>query len=406
VKEICDYIDSRKKELAEFTGKLIDIPTVNPPGDNYEKIVGVLEERLKKIGLKTKRAPVPVKELKRHGVTAGSKRINLIADWHNDCAKTFMIAGHYDVVPATGNWKTNPFKAVSKNGNIYGRGSEDMKGTIASMILAVEAVKKCWIAPNVNIQAVFSPDEETGGETGFGWLVKKGAVKPDFAMSEGYSGDYVSCGNKGILWIEVELIGKSAHASRPYRGKNAFEAMTELTAELKKLKAKVQKRRTSYGARTKADSFASFVMGGMLRGPNKTNVVPDRAAFSIDRRILPEENLEAAIEEIKEVLEKFKKKNNVKVRMRITSRHEPVAVKKDSHVCRAVNSAVKYVTGKRAKQALLAGGTDMRYLISRGIPAVGYSACGGANWHGDNEYVSLKSLIDTAKVYALTVTNL
>ena len=405
--ELLSYIDSRKKELIDFTRKLIETRTVNPPGNDYEKMVDLLEDRCNKIGLKTKRIFTPKKYLEKKGIMEGSKRINLIADWNTGAKKTFHIAGHYDVVPATGNWRTDPFKAIVKDDFIYGRGSEDMKGTIAAMLLAVEAVKKGWIAPNVNIQMAFTPDEEIGGETGFGWLVKNGFIKADFAISEGHSDDYVSYGNKGILWIEIEVLGRSCHASRPSKGINAFEKMIELVKELEILKEDVEKRKTKYCSRDEQARCASLVMGGLLSGQSKINVVPDKVIFSIDRRILPEEGVKQVKDEILSLIRKVRRRDkDFRAKVRIRSEHPPVIVKDGGEIDRAIGHAIKTVTGRHARHALLAGGTDMRYLITRGIPAVGYSAQGGGMWHSDNEYVSIKSMLDTSKVYALTIINL
>ncbi len=114
-----------------------------------------------------------------------------------------------------------------------------MKGNIASVLFALKALKDCGIKPKINIQLSFTPDEETGGRTGLGYLVEKGLVKADYAMSEGCSGNYISIGNKGVLWAEIEVIGKSAHGSMPHKGVNSFERMNMLVSELQKLKNKI-----------------------------------------------------------------------------------------------------------------------------------------------------------------------
>lgn len=407
LKTISEYIDSKRDELIELTKELISIPTVNPPGDNYEDIVAVLETRCKEIGLAAERVMVPEKELKMLGILEGSPRINLLATWHTGGKKTLHINGHYDVVPVTLNWRTPAFKPTIKKGRLYGRGAEDMKGDIACMLLAVEAIRKSKLTPEVNLQMSFTPDEETGGRSGLGYLVGKGLIKADFAIGEGYGGNFVSIGNKGILWIETEVLGKSSHASRPYKGINAFEKMVSLSCKLNRLKKKVEKRQTQYYTRYPIDGFATFVMGGLNQGGNKTNTVPDKTVFSIDRRILPEETIRSAKEEILEILRQAKSEDKgLRLRLRFTAQDNPCISTQNSPIAKAISNAIKEILGRNARFAIMAGGTDLRYFIWKGIPSIGYSALGGELWHADNEFVFIDSLVDTAKIYAATIMGL
>ena len=79
---------------------------------------------------------------------------------------------------------------------------------------------------------------------------------------------------------------------------------------------------------------------------------------------------------------------------------------KDKAIAKAVAGSIRKVLGKKARFAIMSGGTDMRYLIKRGIPSVGYSARGGLKWHSENEYVHVGSILNTAKIYALTIMTL
>ncbi|MBU0759127.1 MAG: M20/M25/M40 family metallo-hydrolase, partial [Candidatus Omnitrophica bacterium] len=197
-KRLEKYFREKERGVVSLIARLVEIPTVNPPGDNYETMACLLEKRCRAIGLRTKKYFTPEEILHRFGVTEGSRRVSLVADWTVGAKKTLHITSHYDVVPATDKWKTDPYKAVVKGNKIYARGSEDMKGNIASVLFALEAIKRCGMSPAINLQVSFTPDEETGGRTGLGYLVDKGLVRADYAMSEGYSGKYISMGNKGV----------------------------------------------------------------------------------------------------------------------------------------------------------------------------------------------------------------
>lgn len=406
-KGILKYLESSRNEIASLVSRMIEIPTVNPPGENYEKMACFLEKRCKGIGLKTKRCVTPRDAVKRLGVKGGSKRVSIVADWMSGAKRTFHISSHYDVVPPTDKWNTDPFKAVIKGNRIYGRGAEDMKGNIACVLFALQAIRKCGIKPKVNVQVSFTPDEETGGQTGLGYLIQKDLVKADYAMSEGCSGNYVSMGNKGVLWAEVTVRGKAAHASVPHNGVNSFERMTELAEELKKLKARISRRRTRYHMRDAVSRRPSLVMGGLLEGGVKVNVVPGVVRFSIDRRLIPEEDVRAAKKEVEDVVKRFDRTHaDTRAKVRFFSKGDPAISRRDGRFFSAVSGSIKSVLGRNARFCLMPGATDMRYFMWKGVPALGYSARGGESWHGDNEFVYIDSLVDTAKVYALIMETL
>ncbi|MFH1853970.1 MAG: M20 family metallopeptidase [Candidatus Omnitrophota bacterium] len=405
--KVFNYLEYRRQKVVSLLSSLIEIPTVNPPGENYEKMVLFLEKRCRAIGLMTRKYITPQKVLDRFGIKGGSERVSLVADCPAGAKKTLHIASHYDVVPATGKWKTDPFKAVVRGNKIYGRGSEDMKGNITSLLFALEAIKRCGLKPGLNLQVSFTPDEETGGMTGLGYLIDKGLVRADYAMSEGHSGRYVSMGNKGVMWAEVTVKGKASHASMPHRGVNAFEHMTRLSAELEGLKKRIAKRKTIFNMKDSISRSPSLVMGGLLKGGVKVNVVPDTACFSIDRRLIPEEDISLAQEEIETIIKKFNTRHkDCRAYVKFSSKERASISPGDSGFFKIVSDSIKDVTGKRAKFCLMTGATDLRYFMRKGVPALGYSAKGGETWHSDNEFVYIDSLVDTAKIYALIITKL
>ncbi|MFH0732667.1 MAG: ArgE/DapE family deacylase [Candidatus Omnitrophota bacterium] len=401
------YIESQKGKLVGLVKELVSIPTLNPPGDNYDLIVNLLEQRCKQAGLKTNKIKVADPELEKYKIDIHKKRVCLIADWDSGCDKTIHINAHYDVVPCAGGWKTNPFKPVIKNEKIYARGTEDMKASIACYLTAVCALKKYNIRPGCNLQFSFVPDEETGGETGFGYLVKKGLVKADYGITEGYSGRCLSYGNKGVVWLKVQIAGKAAHASKPHMGINSFEKMNFVVNELMKLNKKISRRRTAYSVKDARDRFSTMVLGGVSWGGEKTNIVPNSSGFTIDRRFLPEENLQAVKNEIYECIKSAKKHvKDLNIKVEILLQQNCAVSNPYSSLSKSFTMAIKSVTGKNAKLAIMSGATDMRFLMAKGTPCIGYSVSGGNRCHANDEYVTIKSLIDTTKVFAYVFANL
>ena len=406
-KDISHHINKNRGWAVSLVRQLVRIPTVNPPGENYEALVKALEGHLKKMGLATEKIATPGSVLKKHRIAAGSPRVSLIADWPTGSKKTFHINGHYDVVPASGKWRFPPFKAVMRGDKIYGRGTEDMKGTITAMALAVKTLRELGLRPKVNIQLSFCPDEEIGGRTGFGWLVETGRIKADFGMTEGLGYDCVSCGNKGIFWGRIHSFGKTAHGSLPYKGINSFDGMLALCEELKRLDRKISKRKTRYRMINAKDRHPTLVLGGEVSGGKKGNIVPDQTSFSIDRRLIPEENLALARREIEDAIARVSKRHkDYRYKLEVMAQDSPVFVDPDEKICRAIGDAVYKVLRRKPRICLMPGGTDIRYLIKKGIPSVGYSARGSGRWHSTDEFIRVKSILDAAKVYALTIMNL
>ncbi|MFH1479317.1 MAG: M20 family metallopeptidase [Candidatus Omnitrophota bacterium] len=405
---ISSYLEKNKYFAIKFLKDLIAIPTVNPPGINYEKIASLIETECIKMGLKIRKIVTPRASLYKSGIRSGSNRVNLICDWHVGSKKTLHINCHYDVVPASRErWATDPFKGVVRSGKLYGRGSEDMKGNIAAVIFALRSLKKTGVKPGINIQLSFTPDEETGGAAGLGYLVKKGLVKADYAMSEGYSGEYLAIGNKGVLWAEVVVKGRSSHASLPHLGVNSFERACKLVELLKRLQKRLSKKKTRFDIKDTLARVPTLVVGGFSSGGEKVNTVPGETMFTIDRRLIPEETIGSAKKEIRDVVRNF---NNMfpdsKAFVKFRGEGRPVVSKEDRYFFKTVTGSIKSIIAKSPKLCILPGATDMRYFMTKGIPALGYSVKGGDSWHSANEFIYIKSLIDTSKIYADIITRI
>lgn len=407
MEQVFRYIDKNRSRLIELAKGLVSIPTVNPPGENYEKIASFIEKYCKRLGLNTRRVITPKSVLKRHKVCSGSERINLIANWDCGASKTLHINGHYDVVPVTSMWKSDPFNPVVRQGKLYGRGTEDMKANIAATLMAVESVMAGGIKPHCNIELSFTPDEETGGRTGFGYIAGKNVIKPDYGLSEGYRSEYISYGSKGLIWFKVEVKGIAAHSSEPHKGINAFEKMVKVSNELLRLNKKISGRKTRYRVKEADNRTSTMVLGGGISGGVMPNIVPDRCSFTIDRRFLPEEEMERVKREVVDAVNNLKKKDpDLKLKVVVSAEEDSAVSDESAGLFKELKSSVKKVLKKSPKCALLGGATDMRFLIRKGVPCAGYTVDGAGSSHCDNEFVYVKSLVDTTKIFADVISNI
>jgi succinyl-diaminopimelate desuccinylase len=147
-------------------------------------------------------------------------------------------------VPVSGAWRHGgPFSGAVEKGMIYGRGTADMKGSIASLLTALDALRCTRRRPLMNVEVSFTADEETDSFLGARWVVDEAPIRPDYAVvMEGAEGNEVCCGHNGTLWMEVTVHGRAAHGSTPEDGVNALEKMAALVRELETYKKRIARR--------------------------------------------------------------------------------------------------------------------------------------------------------------------
>ena len=302
-----DYLQRHPGELLGRLQQLVGISTVNPPGVNYDQITAWLTRELKALGLQTRRYPIPPKLLKATLPPAqhAYPRFNVLGKLATPGAeKTIHFNAHYDVVPVSGKWKHHSaFSGALAGGWIYGRGTADMKGSIASLLMAIRALRVTRTTPKLNLEVSFTADEETDSVLGTGWLVGQAPIHPDFAVvMEGGEGRTVCCGHNGTLWLEVEVHGRPAHGSTPHKGINALEKMAALVRAFDAYKRLLARRpwRTPEGKLQRP----TVNLGGVFHCGEgaKINTVPAHASFSIDRRVLPLESHATAERELRAFL--------------------------------------------------------------------------------------------------------
>jgi succinyl-diaminopimelate desuccinylase len=397
------YIAEHQPDTVAFLQSLVQIATVNPPGERYEECVDVLDRRLRALGMTTVIVRVPDAVVASTlPDSAGYARFNLIGRWDVGAPKTLHFNAHYDVVPVSGQWKHGAFNPEVVGGWIYGRGSSDMKGSIASLCAALEAVRDSNVTPKVNIEVSFTADEEVGGELGAGYIVREGLVSPDFAIEcEGGGKGNIGYGHNGVLWFRVNVHGKAAHAAAPHKGVNAFEGAAAIVGALQPLKKAFDKRSfTPQGAKVMHPTMNVGGVFGIGPGP-KVNTVPAEAWFTIDRRIVPNEKLRDAEREMLKALRTAKTKApKVKMDVDVFQRIDPCVSDPASEFHAQFAEAVRVTRKRKPKLSVVNGFTDLHWFVhDLGLPGIGYGP-GGEGGHGVDERAKIEDLISTAQVYA------
>ena len=156
--EIRRYLHHHKKEIEALTQALCGFATVNPPGENFEACARFLQKTANDLGLRSRMVNVPRAYIREHLPPEcwPYPRYNVIARWNVGAEKTLHFNSHFDVVPATEDWRTPPFAPVVERGRLYGRGTCDMKGCLAASLFAVAALKECGRIPPCNLEFSFT----------------------------------------------------------------------------------------------------------------------------------------------------------------------------------------------------------------------------------------------------------
>ncbi|MFQ6089085.1 MAG: M20 family metallopeptidase [Candidatus Methanofastidiosia archaeon] len=404
IEEILKKIDENKKEVVKYTQDLIKIKTVNPPGECYEDCAKYLFEKLEEISCNPKIISVPSKDFVVLDIE-NYPRLNVLGWYKKETRKPELhLSGHFDVVPPGKRWRVSPFVPKIENGKMYGLGTSDQKGGIASILYLLKILKSLDVELKGNISVSFTPDEETGGYAGLGYLVEKNMIKSDYAIiTEPSQPNLIKIGHRGALWLELITRGKTAHGSMAFMGINAFEKMVKVATELKNLEVKFAKKKSKYPTQFPQEKHPMIMLGGVVGGGVKTNVVPDECRITVDRRLIPEEKIEDAMNEIEEVLMKLRRDGpELYVKAKKIIEVEATAIEENERIVQSVARNHKKIYRKNANIIISPGFNDSRFLINQAkIPAITYGPGILKMAHMPDEYILIDDLIKTTKVLAL-----
>jgi succinyl-diaminopimelate desuccinylase len=348
---------------------LISIPTINPPGKDYETCANYLSDELKSMGFKVQNIKIPETYLDEHYPYApqhkGYPRYIVYGKIGNG-NPILHFNGHYDVVPPGTGWTKNPFKPVIENGRIYGRGSTDMKGGIASIMATLKYITETSEKINGTLEVAFVPDEESGG-IGSKYLLENGYSKPDYVIiGEPTTLKRIIIGHKGFIRGIVHIFGKQAHGSSPWLGENAFLKASAVALKFMELYEPILKnRKTNAPVALLEGAHPTINLGGHAESTaNKDNIVPGEFIFSFDRRVLPEENLENVISEIKDYFNKAAELVNAKHEIKILNYVPAALTPINSQIVNIAKECIGTLLSLEPRIEISLGRNDAVYYIN------------------------------------------
>jgi len=410
-------IDSKREELVSFTQELVRIPTINPPGEDYLLCAELLGNRLAKRGFsllyeRANNTPGDTERYPRQNVIAR------IEGKHSGPCVHFN--GHLDVVVTGSGWTVDPFEGLVRDGKIYGRGTCDMKGGLASAVIAMEAILEESIDFPGAIEISGTVDEETGGYGGVAFLAEKGFFsKPrvdHVIIPEPLNVDRVCLGHRGAWWAEVETFGRIAHGSMPFLGDSAIRHMSAFLELIEsRLFPALDKKQTRMpvvpeGARRSTLNLQA-VHGGEAESFEglPSPCVPDSCRLIMDRRFLIEEDITEVKAEVTNLLDELAdSRPNFRYQIRDIMEFLPTMTDADAPVVQAVSSAIQSILGKTPEHVISPGTYDQKHIARIGHlhDCIAYGPGILDLAHQPDEYIVIDDMVTAAKVMAASTLEL
>jgi acetylornithine deacetylase/succinyl-diaminopimelate desuccinylase-like protein len=444
--DLLSRVDAAREETVALAQALVRVPSVNtgvmPTGDETPACE-VLRDKLAADGI-----AADIFE-------SAPNRGNLVARLSgNGTGPSLMLMGHVDVVPVEdeAQWTHPPFSGKVVDGRIWGRGSADMKSTVAAETMTMILCKRLGIPLAGDLVLAAGADEEAGGAYGFSWLAANHAekIKTDYAINEGGGRPLrrdgvltypINTGEKGRLEVTITVTGRGYHASAPWMADNAiYRAQPVLdrlaayqpevsvdgdlfrqlgdalgiaepitAANVDRVIAEVSQRDVDLGSWLRAASRMTIV-ATMIRAGVKSNSVAETCRITCDVRTLPWQDERYVAEQLDVILAGL---DNVRYEIVTTavpsaSPYEtPFTERLRRATCRALDrDDLRFFPG------LTTGFTDSRLVRPLGTIAYGFTpshpdsdpSLEGA--HNVNESASIDDLMIMTRTFAALVWNL
>jgi succinyl-diaminopimelate desuccinylase len=361
----------------EFTKELVSRVSVTPEDKGCQQL---LSEQLEPLGFRNE--PMHFNEVKNLWLRKGNK------------APLFCFAGHTDVVP-TGpkeQWDFPPFEPTIHNGQLYGRGTADMKASIAAMTIAVKRFVLKYPDHKGSIAFLITSDEEGPAHDGTVKVIETLEArneKIDWCLvgepsSTNNVGDVIKNGRRGSLGCNLKIIGKQGHVAYPHLANNPIHVTLPMLAELTNMQW------------DKGNDFfppTTFQVSNINSGTGATNVIPGEADIVFNFRF----STEITPKELKQRVEDLLKKHELDYEITWALSGLPFLTAKGDLVFAALQ-AIKQETGQDAELSTSGGTSDGRFIAPTGAQVLELGLI-NATIHQVNECVDIEQLDILEKIY-------
>jgi succinyl-diaminopimelate desuccinylase len=365
----------------ELTKALIARSSITPDDKGCQQLI---IDQLASLGFKTEHMPFG----------EGDDKVDNLWLRKGTEAPLFCFAGHTDVVP-TGpveNWDSDPFEATERDGKLYGRGTADMKGSIAAFTVACSQFVQDYPDHKGSISYLITSDEEGPAHHGTVKVIETLEArneKIDWCLvgepsSTKQVGDVIKNGRRGSLGCTLKIIGKQGHVAYPHLADNPIHLTAPMLAEL-----------TTMVWDEGNDFFppTTFQVSNLNSGTGATNVIPGILEMVFNFRF----STEITPEEIQQRVEAMLNQHELEYEINWALSGLPFLTAEGSLVESAV-AAINKVTGIDAELSTSGGTSDGRFIAPTGAQVLELGPT-NATIHQINECVGIDELDTLEKIY-------
>lgn len=348
-------------EVLDLTRELVNIPSITSESDGVEKIFSKVKEYLGPL--------VSYKKFEKNGFVS-----YLIGDITDMMNPTVLLNGHVDVVSAS----ESEFFCYEKKGKLFGRGTGDMKGYVAAMMVAY----KKWLqnGNSKGVSMLLTSDEEIGGFNGARYVLEQGLTAKIAFIPDGLSDFNVVASQKAPHHFHVRVTGKGGHASRAFELENPYNKLFLLYSDMKK----------KYACASVKNSWDSTFELTVVNQKNQSaNQIPESiSAWFSWRWPLEKVSFEEGVRDMK----KYCKKYDIELLADGHGQGEGFLVDKESWYIKKWMKIVSEELKRKIHIVNEHGASDARHFYKFNIPVLVTSGIGG-NIHASEEWVDVQSLL-------------
>jgi acetylornithine deacetylase/succinyl-diaminopimelate desuccinylase-like protein len=406
-----------EQHAVDLLQRYVRIRSINPPADTRET-AQLLQAEFAAAGLDAK--------LYQSDAT-GKTNLIVRLPGKDSQRRPLLLLNHMDVVPVDPKrWDADPFGAEVKDGWMSGRGTLDMKSAGIIQLTALLLLKQLNIRPAADIVFLATCDEESDGAYGAAWMIANHwpELNPEYVLDEGGFGSHdlfaagktvfgISVADKQVFWLRMRAQGLSGHASQPIPD-NANDILLQAILKAKDFPAPSKPNAVVEQMRSLVGTFASnkFVnaiqqntislttLRSGVGDPPKVNVIPSIAEATLDCRLLPGQNAEEFLSEIKARV------NDPRVTFETLSHPvDPGPSRTDTKLYKSIERAIRIAHPEAAVMPIIVPyGTDTqkfrkRAVIGYGLTPMIISASTLATMHSDKEHIQVDQFIAGLHIY-------
>ena len=266
----------RKQELIDFTQSLVRIKSYS---GQEQEIIRFIEQKMKSLGYDQ--------------VTIDS--MGNVLGRIGEGGKSILFDSHVDTVEVNDgkDWEYPPFSGEIAEGRLHGRGSVDMKSSVAASIYAGVIAKELELTSGKTVYVSCTVFEEDCDGENLKHLFKELKLRPDYVVICEPSNNNIALGHKGKIQVSIKTQGVSAHGSAPEKGVNAVYEMAEIIQRVEKTNLELMKKDKPRG---------TLVLSKISSISASLNAVPSECEIYLDRRIIPGETEEDIRREMDEII--------------------------------------------------------------------------------------------------------